>query len=112
MNKLKNSHDLSLGITAFLTQQMDMPTRQSHQPKESSASPSSVDLARPDFLRGAALSAKDSDSSAAKSLSPNKRYTEAPALLRQLQGTIGCAMSANANFSPSCANSIVRYPSR
>jgi len=101
VNQLKNSHDLSLWITAFFAQRMDMPTSK-YRPQKTSAF-HLVHLARP-FCRTRLVSIKQRQFRR-EVTAARKPYTEGPALFRHLQVSIGYGMSASAHFPVVYANS-------
>ncbi|MFM0078512.1 hypothetical protein P0D72_06425 [Paraburkholderia sediminicola] len=101
MNQLKNSHDLSLWITAFFAQRMGTCRPESTTPQ--SRHPIIVHLARP-FAGRSLVSVKQRQFRREVTIA-RKRYTEGPALFRHLQDSIGYAMSAIAHFSAVYPNS-------
>jgi hypothetical protein len=96
MNQLKNSHDLSLWITAFFAQRMDKPTCK-YRPQKTVGIHHRF-IWRAPFAGRGLVSVKQRQFRREVTVA-RKRYTEGPALFRHLQGSIGYAMSAIAHFS-------------
>ncbi|WP_147394144.1 hypothetical protein [Paraburkholderia sp. BL23I1N1] len=102
MNQLKNSHDLSLWITALFAQRMDMPTSKYRSLKK--RHPIIDYLTRP-FFQNAVSSFTKQRQVRREVTVAKKRYTEGPALFRHLQGSFGYGMSAIAHCTAVYANS-------
>ncbi|MFM0011440.1 hypothetical protein [Paraburkholderia sediminicola] len=101
MNQLKNSHDLSLWITAFLRSGWGHADQKVPPPKV--GIPSSFIWHVP-FAGRSLVSVKQRQFRCEVTIA-RKRYTEGPALFRHLQDSIGYAMSAIAHFSAVYPNS-------
>jgi hypothetical protein len=105
VNQLKNSHDLSLWISALFAQRMEMPTsRPTNSGPKKHPHPIIVYLARPFFGMSPGRSKKQRQFRREATVA-RKRYTEGPALLRHPQGAIGYAVSATAHFPAGDADS-------
>jgi len=95
VNQLKNPHDLSLWITAFFAQRMDAPTGK-HRPQSTSAS---ILVYWRSHSREAPSSPRKQRQFRREVTVARTSYTQGPALLRQLQDSIGYGMRASAHFS-------------